>query len=239
MTSRESHLRPRIIANLAASADGKIDSSAREGGGFGSRLDRDRLDALRAEADAVVVGAGTIRAENPPFAIRDPARRHQRLAEGRSENLIVAVLSRSGDLPPQARVFTEPLGQRLLLLPTGLDPALLAPWRLLEGEGALEIIEAGVGSADVRALVARLHQLGCRKILVEGGGEAVAAFLEADLLDEIRLTICPVILGGRHAPTPVGGAGWPVSQRRRLALVEMERQGDELFLRYEVQARAD
>lgn len=237
MSHRETFLHPRIIANLAASVDGKIDSIAREGAGFGSRLDRDRLDALRAEADALVVGAGTIRAEDPPFVIRDPARRHLRQAEGRPENPVVAVISKGGRLSPRARLFSEPLPRRLLVLPAGLDPEVLAPWRQMAARGELEILEAGTGTADLRALVARLARWGCRKIVVEGGGEVVASFLEAGLLDEVRLTLCPVILGGREAPTLVGGEGWRLAQRWRLALVEVDRQGDELFLRYEVQAR--
>ncbi|MBP7147768.1 MAG: dihydrofolate reductase family protein [Acidobacteria bacterium] len=234
MRTQEVLLRARIIANVAMSADGKIDTAAREGGGFSSRLDRDRLDQLRAEADALVVGAGTVRAEDPPLTVRDPGRRHQRVTEGKPEQLHAVVLSRSGLVPAGARFFREPAGARTLAVPADVPEANLAPLRDLEQRGELEILRCGTGQVDVRQLVAHLVRAGRKLIVVEGGGETIASFVEAGLLDEIRITLCPTFLGGRTAPTPLDGAGWPMAARRRLNLTSFERVGDELFLRYTV-----
>lgn len=231
--------RPRIVANLAMSADGKIDSAFREGKGLGSRLDRDRLDEVRAEADAIVVGAATIRAEDPPMGVRDPARRHQRLAQGRPAHPTPVVISRSADIPLTARFLAGEALQKIVAVPADLDPFATAPYEALAASGAVRVVRAGAGTVDLHALVAVLHEDGARLIVVEGGGEVVASFLAAGLLDELRLTLVPTILGGRRAPTPVDGDGWAFADRRRLTLLESERIGDELYLRYEVNLRPE
>lgn len=219
------------------SADGKIDTVHREGKALGSRLDRDRLDELRALCDAIVVGAGTIRAEDPPMGVRDPARRHRRASEGRPAQPTVAVVSRSGDVPLTSRflqVADDDAAPRLLAVPEDLDPFATAPFDALEATGRLRVLRLGAGSVDLHALVAQLQAAGARLVVVEGGGDLVAAFLAAGLLDELRLTLVPVIIGGRSAPGPVGGDGGSYAERRRLTLLESERVGDELYLRYEV-----
>lgn len=230
--------RPRVIANLAVSVDGKIDAAAREGGGFSSRFDRDRMDELRARADALIVGARTVRSEDPPLRVRDPSRRHQRASAGRHEELTVVVVSRSGDLPPGARFLREPARRRVLAVPAegGSAEALAGLERLLH-DGVLEIFRAGVDGVDLEALLGDLGADGHQTVLLEGGGEIVAGFLEADLLDELFVTVCPCLIGGRDAPTPVDGEGWTLSDRRRLELSSMERVGDELFLHYELVGR--
>ena len=239
MRSHETSYRPRIVANLAMSADGKIDSAYREGRGLGSRLDRDRVDELRAEADAVVVGAATIRAEDPPMGVRDPGRRHQRLGEGRPAHPIPVVLSRTADIPLNARFLGGDAPQKILAVPADLDPFATAPYEALAASGGVRVLRAGAGTVDLHALVAALHEDGARLIVVEGGGDVVAAFLAVGLLDELRLTLVPALLGGRDAPTPVEGEGWAFADRRRLTLLESERVGDELYLRYEVNLRPD
>ena len=119
--------RPRIIANVAASVDGKIDSVLREGAGFSSRSDRDRMDEIRAWADAIVVGADTVRAENPPLRIKDPERRRRREAALRNPELIVVVVSATGGVPPSARFLREPAAARVLAVPDDLPDEALSP----------------------------------------------------------------------------------------------------------------
>jgi 5-amino-6-(5-phosphoribosylamino)uracil reductase len=231
--------RPRVIANVAVSVDGKLDARVREGGGFSSRFDRDRMDELRGRADALVVGAGTVRVEDPPLRVRDPSRRHQRAAAGRYEELSVVVLSRSGDLPPGARFLREPARRRILAVPAegGSAEAMQGLERLVH-DGLLEVFRAGVEGVDLEALLAELAEDGHQTVLVEGGGEVLASFLDEDLLDELYVTICPCLIGGERAPTAVDGEGWPLDQRRRMELTDLERVGDELFLHYELVGRA-
>ncbi|RMF76069.1 MAG: 2,5-diamino-6-(ribosylamino)-4(3H)-pyrimidinone 5'-phosphate reductase [Acidobacteria bacterium] len=225
--------RVEVVGCVAVSADGKIDSARREGGGFQSRLDRDRLDALRAQADALVVGARTIRAEDPPFRVRDPARRHRRRELGRPEQPLVVVVSRSGRIPADARVLREPAGGRLLAMPRDA-PAPSPELETAVRQGLLEIVRCGERDVALDELLDELARRDVRRVLVEGGGETLAGFVEQDLLDELCVTVCPVLLGGRDAPTAVEGRGLPVARRRHLELLELERAGGELFLRYRV-----
>jgi riboflavin-specific deaminase-like protein len=217
--------RPRIIANLAISVDGKIDSALFEGGRFSSRRDRERLDALRARADALVVGAGTMRHENPPLFIRNAEARAARAAEGRHEHLIVVVISRSGQIPVDARFLSEPARERWIVTPEGvtLDPTLLQ---------AAQHRELGHEQVDLERLATRLARAGVETLLVEGGGTTVAAFNAVDLLDELYLTLCPVLIGGKDAPTLCDGPPRALADLRRWQLDSLERFDHELFLRY-------
>jgi riboflavin-specific deaminase-like protein len=221
------HDRPYVLANVAMSADGKIATADGAFASFASRLDRDRVDQLRAGVDAVLIGAGTLRAEDPPLQIRDPARRRARREEGRDELLSLAILSASCELPAGARVFTEPARERYLLTTEGAPRPL--PPELTE---RATVLRHGRGRVDLRTALADLKSRGIERLLVEGGGEVNAAFLTEDLLDELYLTLCPVIIGGIAAPTPVGGEGFTRSTLRRARLESMERRGGELFLRY-------
>jgi 5-amino-6-(5-phosphoribosylamino)uracil reductase len=217
--------RPRIIANLAISVDGKIDSALFEGGRFSSRRDRERLDALRARADALVIGAGTMRHENPPLFIRNAEARAARVAEGRHEHLIVVVISRSGQIPVDARFLSEPARERWIVTPEGvtLEPTLLQ---------AAQHRELGPEQVDLERLATQLARAGVETLLVEGGGTTLAAFNAVDLLDELYLTLCPVLIGGKDAPTLCDGPPRALADLRRWQLDSLERFDHELFLRY-------
>lgn len=224
-----------VVSNLAATVDGKIASSRGEIG-FTSREDRKRVDVLRARADALVVGAGTVRSEDPPLRVQSAERRAERVRRGQHEELIVAIVSASGRLPATARFLREPAhDRRLYVAEESLDGARERLSEVVE-RGALGVYAAGEGtSLDPRRVVRALVADGAETILLEGGGETLAAFLDAEVVDEMRVTICPTVLGGRAAPTLVGGEGWPLASRKRLALRDLERIGDELFLTYEVE----
>jgi 5-amino-6-(5-phosphoribosylamino)uracil reductase len=185
------------------------------------------MDLLRAEADAVLIGAGTLRAENPPLQVRDPARRRDRREKGRDELLTVIILTASCDLPDRARVFDEPARERLVLSTVDAPKALSAG--LVD---RVETLRFGQGQVDLAAALSALRERGIERLLVEGGGGVNASFLAADLIDELAVTLCPVILGGADAPTPVEGTGFDRETLRRARLESVEQEGGELFLRY-------
>ena len=168
-----------------------------------------------------------------PRTVRDPTRRPRRREQGLPDQPLVVVLSRGGELPEGARLFREPTGARLLVLPRSAPPVAPALDDLAR-RGELEVLRFGEESVDLAALLGELAARGGRTALVEGGGETLASFVEQDLLDELCVTICPVLLGGRDAPTAVEGRGLSIAGRRRLELLEVERAADELFLRYRV-----
>jgi len=181
-----------IRVNMAVSLDGKIAPAGRGKLRLGGRADLRRMESLRAWADVIVVGAGTIRAEDPPFTLGDEELRHRRIAEGRPEHPMVVVLSTETDLGP-VRVFSGP--GRAVLATT--DSA---------GEGSddlparVEIWRFGSERVELDPLLERISAEGCDRLLVEGGGSIASLFFEHDVVDEIWLTQTPWLIGGDDAP---------------------------------------
>ncbi|MBI5511916.1 MAG: RibD family protein [Deltaproteobacteria bacterium] len=219
--------RPVVRLNMAMTVDGKTASAAREAGRFTSAADLARMQELRADADAVLVGAETVRRIDPPLSVVDPALRQRRRDRGKSEHPMQLVLSASGDLPPTCRALSEPAAAPRVLV-TGADPLrLLQP--LANG---VEHWRLGKGTVDLQELMGRLEARGVEVLLVEGGAETNGRFLDAALVDEVFVTLAPTLLGGRGAPSFAGGAGLALARRLPLTLAATSRLGDELFLHY-------
>lgn len=219
--------RPFVYVNMAMTVDGKITSSAREYPAFTSKRDRSNMDRLRAEADALIVGAGTMRADNPALHVRSPEMQRYRKSLGKG-GLSKVLVTASGRIDDSSRFFDETDGgDRIVATSESADPDRLA--RI--GRRAL-VWKLGRQRVDLALLLSRLGSGGAERVLVEGGGELNWQMFELDLVDELYVTIAPVLLGGREAPTLLEGAGWPVSLRRRVRLVTVEQHDDELFCRY-------
>ncbi len=223
--------RPFVYVNMAMTVDGKITSAKREHPHFASPRDRVRMDRLRASADAVMVAAGTVRADNPALHIRTKAIREERKANGKPHAPHRVLVSASANIPADSRFFDTTHGGDSILLTT----KTVAEANLRCFEGRAEVWRLGQRRVDLRAALAALCKRGIDRLLVEGGGELNWALLELDLVDELYVTVAPMLLGGRDAPTLLGGAGWPMDQRRRLRLLELDRDGDELFCRYSIE----
>jgi 2,5-diamino-6-(ribosylamino)-4(3H)-pyrimidinone 5'-phosphate reductase len=222
--------RPFVYINMAMTADGKITSAKREYPRLTSDLDRLTMDRLRAEADALVVGAGTLRADDPPLRVRDPAMRAYRESLGKPAGLIRVAVSASGAIEPTSRFFEdEPGSERIVATVANVDAERLAAL-----DGRAEVWSLGVDRVDVAQLLQRLEQRGVKRVLVEGGGELNWCFISDDLVDELYLTLAPTLLGGREAPTLLEGEGLSMKLQKRLRLLDLRREGDEIYCRYEV-----
>ena len=223
--------RPFVYVNMAMTADGKITSAAREYAAFTSRHDKRTMDRLRAEADAVLIGAGTLRADDPPLQIRDEEMRALRRSLGKPPELRAVVVSARLDLPIQGRFFRggDP-AQRIVATVEDAPPD-----RLRELEGRATVWRLGRGRVDVPELLRRLKEAGVARLLVEGGGETNWAFFAADAIDELYVTVAPCLLGGRDAPTLLEGEGRRLAERQSLRLLSCERVGDELYLHWAVE----
>jgi 2,5-diamino-6-(ribosylamino)-4(3H)-pyrimidinone 5'-phosphate reductase len=221
--------RPFVYINMAATVDGKITSAQREYPRFTSPADRVEMDRLRANADALLVGAGTLRADNPSLGVRTPEMRTHRLAIGKPAELTRITVTASGRLDAAGRFFSleDGPGERIVATPRNLPT---------EARNALPdhatVWECGDDSVSLAALLQRLHEHGIRRLLCEGGAQLNWSLIEADLVDELHLTIAPSLLGGSAAPTIVEGAGFSMKQQRRLRLVNVTQIGDELYCRY-------
>ncbi len=210
-----------IYLSYVMSLDGKIGDVGGNFYNFSSRRDRERLFFLRAMADVVVVGAETIRRENPPFKLKDeygPLRREL----GKSKNFDILILTETLDISEDSRVF-EYIEDRKIYILTGSGN------KKSFGEN-VEIISFN-GKIRGKNVVDFLHGRNYEDILVEGGGEVNALFLSEGFVDKIYCTISPIVLGGRENPTPCGGDFF--KKYPEFQLVRVERVLNEVFLEYE------
>jgi len=223
--------RPFVYINMAMTADGKITSFRREYPRFTSAVDKKTMDKLRAEADAVLVGAGTLRADDPPLQVRDPEMKAYRRKLGKPASLTTIVVTARVDLDPEARFFRGPEEAKRIVATVEDAPAD----KLEALAGKAEVLKAGRGRVDLPRLLALLAERGVERLLVEGGGDLNWGFVRDGLVDELYVTIAPCLFGGRLAPTLLEGDGLTMDQRKHLRLLHMERVGDEIYCRYAVE----
>jgi 5-amino-6-(5-phosphoribosylamino)uracil reductase len=225
--------RPYVLLSVATSVDGCTDDASPARLILSNDADLERVDEARAESDAIMVGAATVRRDNPGLLVRSPARREARVARGLPESPARVTLTRSGDLDPAARFFTASDGARLVYAPS---QAVTAIRERLASSGA-EVIGAGE-PLSLGAVLADLSARGVRRLMVEGGGRLHVQFLAAGLADELDLAIAPVFLGDPGAPRLAGEAGLAGSPggapgtHRRMQLAEVRQLGDMVLLRY-------
>ena len=217
----------RVVVNAATSVDGKLATRRREQLRLSGPADRGRVDALRAEVDAVLVGVGTVLADDPHLVVDDPDRVAAREANGRPGQPVRVVLDSRARTPTTARVLDD--AARTVVV--AADAAAAADVEALEAAGA-EVVRAGDERVDVAAAVDALAARSVDALLVEGGGEVVASFVGAGLVDELSVYVAPVVVGGRDAPTLVDGEGF-VDDLPRLSLRGVERLDDGVLLRYD------
>jgi riboflavin-specific deaminase-like protein len=221
----------RVVLVAACSLDGKIANTARDPVTFTSRADREHLFQLRDEADAILVGAGTIRAEDPPL-LPDAAHSRARAEAGMRPYPVRAVVSRSLDLPLTGRALAPQKQAPVIVFTT--DTAPEGKRAALEAVGH-EVVTAGRDRVDVLRVLAHLtERQGVERVSLEGGGELNAAALASNLVDEVWLTVCPVLIGGADAPTPVDGPGL-LGGPRKARLIEHRMEDGEVFLHYALQ----
>jgi 2,5-diamino-6-(ribosylamino)-4(3H)-pyrimidinone 5'-phosphate reductase len=223
---------PFVFINMAMTADGKIATANRAVSTFGSRRDFEHLLELRATADAVMSGARTVGREGINLG-HGPARfRRLRLKNGLAAYNIRIVASGSGSLNPRAAVFRHRFSPVIVLASGRATDRNLR--RLRAVADAVKI--CGRNEIDFRAALEWLRaKWKVERLLCEGGGELNSALFRAGLVNELHLTVCPKILGGRDAPTISDGTGGlKLSDATQLVLKSRKRVGDELFLVYDV-----
>lgn len=214
----------KVFSNTAMSADGKIATFRHDHVAIGSAEDRRLMGELRARADGVLVGGRTFR--NWPLPLVEAA---GSTPASRRRPILNAVLTRRGLLADgdEARVTRHWPNARASLLVLGGTDLDADAHRTAFGAEVVRAAEPTVAWA-----IAEMAARGCEHVLVEGGGDLLFQLLEADLLDEMYLTLCPLVIGGRAAPTPMDGPGFSADRIRHLALADVKQVGDEVFLRY-------
>lgn len=213
---------PWVILNAALTVDGKIDTAARQGAKISSDEDWQRVERLRAEVDAVMVGGNTLLAEDPRLTIRSAELRAWRESDGRPPNPAKVGIISEASLNLAGRFLHDGGGQVHLFTTHRTSEDRIAA---LREQGAEVVVHAG-RRVDLTTAMAYLKTAGLDKVLLEGGGTLNAAMFEAGLIDEVRLYIAPLIFGGASAPTLADGPGLPQEQAAALQLKELTKLPD-------------
>jgi len=218
---------PFVLVNMAMTADGKIATANRAVSSFGSARDHEHLLELRATVDAVMAGARTV--DSAPINLGPgPAKfRRLRLRRGLNEYNLRVVVSGSGRVNPRAEIFKHRFSPVIVFTTRRASAADLGRLRAV----ADEVKVFGKREINFRAALRWLcERWGVNRLLCEGGGELNAALFRAGLVDELHLTICPRIFGGRDAPTIAGGSGFPrLDAVAQFEIISCQRIGDEVF----------
>jgi 5-amino-6-(5-phosphoribosylamino)uracil reductase len=215
---------PYVLLSAAVSLDGCLDDTGPDRLLLSGPADFDRVDEVRASVDAILIGAGTIRADNPRLLVNSAERRAARLAAGKPEYPLKVTVTATGDLDPAAN-FWHTGGEKIVYT---TDRGAERAARAL-GPTA-DIVTLGP-DLDWRALLEHLHDVrGVRRLMVEGGGTVHTQLLQQDLADELQLVLAPVLVGDPAAPRLFGPGAY---QAGRLRLAETRRIEDVVLMRYE------
>ncbi|HEU4948657.1 MAG TPA: dihydrofolate reductase family protein [Kribbella sp.] len=225
--------RPYVVLSVAASIDGYIDDNNPERLDLSNEADFDRVDEVRATVDAVLIGANTIRRDNPRLRVRSQERRARRVAAGLPELPLKVTISSKGDLDPASKFFATEDVEKLVYVPSAA---------VTSATGRLGHVATVVGAGDpldLGVVLPDLAKRGVRRLMVEGGGHIHTQFLTAELVDEIQLAIAPFFVGDPTAPRMVVPGAFTQDLRNRMNLTEVQQIGDIAFLRYQLNEPAD
>lgn len=223
--------RPYTVLSCCVSLDGYLDSAT------GSRLilsnaaDLDRVDEVRAGCDAILVGAQTVRSDNPRLHVQDEGRQSARLARGLRASPAKVVITRTADLSPSANFFNVGDVEKLVYCPTPVAPVARERFASIA-----TIVDSGE-SVQLRGVCEDLSKRGIDRLMVEGGGAVLTEFLSKDLADELHLAIAPMFVGDSQAKRFVGDAAFPWHTERRAKLVDVRSIGDVVLTRYALSPR--
>jgi 5-amino-6-(5-phosphoribosylamino)uracil reductase len=223
--------RPYILLSCGMSIDGYLDAATEQRLLLSNAADFDRVDSVRAECDAILVGALTIRRDNPRLLIRSRARREERAARGLRPSPIKVTVTRKAQLDARADFFTTGDAEKIVYCSSAAMESALA--RL----GRVATVVDGGQPVDLRRLTEDLYSRGVRRLMVEGGGTIHTQFLTAGLADELHLVVAPFFVGDSRACRFVGDGQFPWNADHRATLAEVRQIGDVVLLRYALSAR--
>lgn len=218
-------MRPHVLLSIAMSIDGYIDDAGPHRLALSNEADFDRVDQVRAESDAILIGATTLRRDDPRLLVNSAERRAERRARGLPEYPLKVTVTAGGDLDAESR-FWHHGGDKLVYCPDGVVAKLRE--RLY---GRADVVGLGA-EVDIAAMLDDLGARGIGRLMVEGGGVIHTQFLTAGLVDEIHLAIAPFFIGDPSAPRFVGPGVYPNDPAHRMRLAEARMVGDVAFLRY-------
>jgi 5-amino-6-(5-phosphoribosylamino)uracil reductase len=218
--------RPYTLLSCALSIDGYLGSATPRPLELSNDADFDRVDAVRASCDAIMVGAATVRNDNPRLLVRSEARREERVARGLPPSPIKVTVTERAELDPSAEFFTTGDTEKLVYCSSRRAPdarSLLGP--------AATVVDVGA-PVEMRRISEDLGARGVERLMVEGGGKVHTQFLTDNLVDELQLVVAPFFVGDSRAPRFVSDGRFPWNPDRRATLAEVRQIGDVVLLRY-------
>ena len=218
--------RPYTLLSCAVSLDGYLDDGSPDRLILSGPEDLDEVDALRAAAGAILVGAGTVRADDPRLLVRDPARIAAREAAGRPPQPLRVTLTATGDLDPAARFFTGP-GTPLVY---AASPAAAAAAGKFKGRAV--VIDAGAELSLSSVLQDLYLERTVATVLIEGGARILRDALAGGLADELRLAIAPFFVADPAAPRFALPAAYPQTSAHPMTLTSLRQLGEIAVHRY-------
>jgi 5-amino-6-(5-phosphoribosylamino)uracil reductase len=225
--------RPYTLLSCGISLDGYLDSAGEGRLQLSNAADFDRVDSVRAQVDAILVGAATVRNDNPRLLVRAAERRAVREARGLPRSPMKVTLTRRGDLAATAAFFTSGESAKVVYCPTGVAEAT----RSRLGSVATVVDAGPARNLDVGKVAEDLSARGVDRLMVEGGGSVLTQFLTAGLADELHLVVAPLFVGDSRAPRLVGDGCFPWHSGNRAALTAVRKIGDVALLRYALSER--
>ncbi len=224
--------KPFIFINSAMTVDGKTSTLERRQVRISSQEDMEVVDKLRAESDAVLVGMNTLLTDDPKLTVKSGRLREERLRNSLPENPMKVAVGRIDSVNLDSEFLNYGNAEKIFFATRDSDT-----WKIDELRNMADVYVSIHDEIDPCFIAETLHGLGVKKLMVEGGAETNYRFLKAGLVDEIYVTVAPMIFGGRNAPTLVDGAGFMEDEALKLKLLSMNRDGDELLLKYRVLKR--
>ncbi|MEY9948397.1 RibD family protein [Kitasatospora sp. GAS1066B] len=224
--------RPFVLLSVATSIDGYIDDSSPQRLLLSNSEDFDRVDQVRSEADAILIGGNTLRSDNPRLLVYSDKRREERIAAGKPEYPLKVTISASGDLDRDLKFWH--FGDKKVVYTT--DAA--APKLRESLDGLADVVSTGP-SVDFGALLEDLATRGVKRLMVEGGSSIHTQFLSQGLADEVHIAVAPLLVGDAAAPRFVQPAQFPGGSTRRMKLIEAQPVGDVVLLRYAPKESSD
>jgi riboflavin-specific deaminase-like protein len=222
-------VRPFVTANFALTWDARISTRRRTPSDFSSPRDKRRLLEIRAGCDAILVSAATLAADNMSMGLPAPDLRAKRKSRKQPEYPLRVVVSKSGRIAPQLRIFDHAFSPIVIFATTRMPAKTRSA---LAEKADLWLYEEAVDFADLLETLHREYRV--RRIVCEGGSQIFRALLTAGLIDELNVTFCPRLFGGTEAPTLTGPAGDFLPRGLPLTLKKMEVRDGECFLQYRV-----
>lgn len=223
--------RPYTLLSCSMSIDGFIDGASERRLLLSNDLDFDRVDRVRAGVDAILVGATTIRNDDPRLLVRDPERREERVARGLPPSPARVTLTGRGRLDPSSRFFDDDGCTKLVYAGTPVADQVRGRLGTVS-----EVVDAG-DPVRMATVAEDLHGRGVERLMVEGGGAVHTQFLAEDVVDELQLVVAPFFVGAPGARRFVGEAHFPWHPGRRARLAETQQLGDVVLLRYALSDR--